>query len=162
MICSILGFFLLCQRFINIVSLMAISLERTYSIYFPLHSLKTNSLNKMTKVSIFVIIFTLLKSASEVWLGFELGNNFGQRHLCLIRTLVGSGYSYYTVIGVFVICSTNSLIMTLAIISKVIHVHRRRSTITTTKKDNMEYKVTKMSIMGRFLGSFFFSVTWEK
>ena len=161
-ICSMLGFFLLWQQFINIFSLMSISLERAYSVYFPLHSLKTNSFNKMTKVSTFIIIFTLLKSASEVWLGFEFGNNFRRRHLCLIRTLVGSGYSYYTVIGVFVICSTISLTMTLAIICKVIHVHRRRSTITTTRSTNMEYKVIKMSIMGRFLSCFFYSASVEK
>ena len=61
LICSILGFFLLWQQFINIFSLMAISLERAYSVYFPLHSLKTNSFNKMIKVSIFIIVFTLLK-----------------------------------------------------------------------------------------------------
>ena len=84
LICSILGFFLLWQQFINIFSLMAISLERAYSVYFPLHSLKTNSFNKMIKVSIFIIVFTLLKSATEAWLGFEFGNNFRRRNLCLL------------------------------------------------------------------------------
>ena len=157
LICSILGFFLLWQQFINIFSLMAISLERAYSVYFPLHSLKTNSFNKMIKVSIFIIVFTLLKSATEVWLGFKFGNNFRRRNLCLIRAVTGSGYNYYTVIGGFVICSTVTLVMTLAIIGKVLYVHRGGSTLTRTRRTNVEYKVTKMLIMGRFLGCFSFA-----
>ena len=155
LICSILGF--LWQQFINIFSLMAISLERAYSVYFPLHSLKTNTFNKMIKVSIFSIVFTLLKSATEVWLGFKFGNNFRKRSLCLIRTVTGLGYNYYTVIGGFVICSTVTLVMTLAIIGKVIYVHRGGSTLTRTRRTNVEYKVTKMLIVGRFLGCFYFA-----
>ena len=155
LICSILGF--LWQQFINIFSLMAISLERAYSVYFPLHSLKTNTFNKMIKVSIFTIVFTLLKSATEVWLGFKFGNNFRKRSLCLIRTVTGSGYNYYTVIGGFVICSIVTLVMTLAIIGKVIYVHRGGSTLTRTRRNNVEYKVTKMLIIGRFLGCFYFA-----
>ena len=49
-VCTALNFFLLLQQFINVLTIMAISFERVYSIYFPIDSYRCNTFKKMTKV----------------------------------------------------------------------------------------------------------------
>ena len=144
-VCSTLGFLLMWQQFINIFSLMAISIERVYSIYFPLHAYKSNTFNKMKRISTFIIILSLLEAITSVKLGFLFGN-FQNRFLCLIRTVTGT---LYIIIGTYAAVSFVSLVMTFAIIAKLMYLQRTQAAVTRTVRDNTEYKITKMLILGK-------------
>ena len=69
-----LGFFLLLPHCINIIPIMAISIERVYCIYFAHHAYANNSFNKMTKIKMFIIIISIVKTALVIGLGFVVGN----------------------------------------------------------------------------------------
>ena len=142
-VCVILGFFLMWQQFINIFSLMAISIERVYSIYFPLHAYKSNTFNKMKKISVFIITFCLLEAIVLVRLGFLFGN-FQSRLLCSIRTVTGK---LHIVIGTYAVVSFVSLVMTLGIIIKLFWIRRIQAAVTA--RYHAEYKITKMLILGK-------------
>ena len=142
-VCVALGFFLMWQQFINIFSLMAISIERVYSIYFPLHAYRSNTFNKMKKISVFIITFCLLEAITLVRLGFLFGN-FQSRLLCLIRTVTGK---LHIVIGTYAVVSFVSLVMTLGIITKLFCIRRTQASVTARYLS--EYKITKMLILGK-------------
>ena len=57
--CVLLTFFSVYQLVINFFTITAISIERVYSIYYPLHSYKFNSFGRMTKVTVSMGVFLL-------------------------------------------------------------------------------------------------------
>ena len=57
---TLFGFFQLLQQTVNVISIMAIGIERMYSIYFPLHAYKTNSFKIMAKISLLIIVWSFL------------------------------------------------------------------------------------------------------
>ena len=163
-VCTGLNFFLLLQQYVNIISITAISIERVYCIFFPLHSFQHNNFTKMTKVSIFILIFAFLIVSTEITLGFFLGNFIHVEKIlhCGYGTVVGTTVLLYIVIPIVLIFSKISLFFTGLVAGKLIYLKRRRPESCAPKNMRSEYKVTQMLLTGMFttnlesqLGGFF-------
>ena len=150
-ICSIQTFFSLWQQFINIISLTAISIERVYTLYFPLRAYKNNSFERMTKVCVCLLIISFLKTSAEITLGFHYGN-FLNRSICLIRTVTGPVVTYYSLVWSFVVFSVVTVFNTGLVVGKAIHLKRKRSDTGAAQTNNMQcmqYKITKLLGTGK-------------
>ena len=73
-VCTALGFFQILQQYINILSIMAISIERVYCVYLPLHYYQHNSFKRMSKVSICVTFLSIMLTITGITLGYIIGN----------------------------------------------------------------------------------------
>ena len=151
-VCTGLNFFLLLQQYVNVISITAISIERVYCIFFPLHSFQHNNFTKMTKVSIFILVFAILIVSTEVTLGFFLGNfvNIEKILHCGYGTVVGTTVLLYIVIPIVLIFSMINLFFTGLVAGKLIHLKRRRTESCAPKNMSSEYKVTQMLLTGMF------------
>ena len=148
MLCLIQIFFGLIRHKINIFCIMAISIERTYTIYFPLHTHRTNSFRKMMKVSTLLIIFVLLLVTAEVALGFVFGNS-QHRALCRPTTITGMFVVKYIVLTSIITSSIVGLFMTVLIVLKLIWLQRRQNSNHRFKNNKSEYRIPKMLLTGK-------------
>ena len=131
----------------NVLSIAAISIERVYSIYFPLHAYKFNSFGKMKKLTIVVLSIAFAGSIIEILLGFFDGN-LNDTFMCSVFLVVGrQGWLYGLVITC--ISSVICISMSLLIVGKLIYRNRDRNFDTTGGPTNTEYKITKMLITGK-------------
>ena len=146
--CSFQAFFSLWQQFINIMSLTAISIERVFTLYFPLLAYKNNSFKRMSNVSLCLLVISFLKTSAEITLGFHYGN-FKNRSICLIRTVTGPVITYYSLIWSFVVCAVVTIFNTGLIIGKAIHLKRKRFDAGRVHANNMQYKITKLLVTGK-------------
>ena len=151
-VCMGLNFFLLLQQYVNIISITAISIERVYCIFFPLHSFQHNNFTKMTKVAIFILLFAFLIVSSEITLGFFLGNFIHVEKIlhCGYGTAVGTTVLLYMVIPIVLIFSMISLFFTGLVAGKLIHLKRKRPESCAPKNISSEYKITQMLLTGMF------------
>ncbi len=151
--CIAFAFFLLTQQFNNVFCIMGISIERAYSVYFPLHALKCNSFRRMAWVGFSIILFCVGKTVLEICLGFALGN-FENRSLCLARTVTGSLLMKYWISVVFYTASAVGLVMTLLTIGKALGMRRalHTSAVVPALNARRQYKVTKMLSTGTSAG----------
>ena len=156
-VCTVLGFFLLFQQFNNVISITALSFERMYSIFFPLHSYKHNTFEKMTKVSIFVLVLSFIIVSISISVGFVIGNFNGLQTHCGYTPVVGSSMMRNVVTMLFFIFSGLSLLATGFISVKLILIKRKRSTRNASVTNISEYKLTKMLVTGGCL--LFFSIS---
>ena len=150
-VCTVLGFFLLFQQFNNVLSITAISFKRMYSIFFPLHSYKHNTFEKMTKVSIFVLVLTFLIVSISISLGFVIGNFNDLPMHCGYTAAVGRTMMRQVVTMLFFIFSSLSLLATAFISVKLILIKRKRSTTNVSATNVSEYKITKMLVTGEYI-----------
>ena len=67
---------------------MAISIERVYSIYFPLQSYKTNSFQRMMKVALIILCSALTITLVGLTMGFYT-ENFTDTLVCIGPTVAG-------------------------------------------------------------------------
>ena len=153
-LCLIQILFGLIRQNINIFCIMAISIERAYSIYFPLHAHSTNTFWKMMKISTLLIIFVFLLATVEVALGYVFGN-FHYRALCRTVTITGLFVVKYIVLISILISSVIGLFMTVLIVLKLIWLQRRQTSDLRFKNSNSEYRITKMLLTGKNLFSIF-------
>ena len=153
-VCLIQIFFGLIRQKINIFCIMAISIERAYSIYFPLHAHSTNTFRKMMKISTLLIIFVLLLVTAEVALGFVFGN-FQHRALCTPTTITGMFVVKYIVLTTIITSSVIGLFMTVLIVLKLIWLQRRQNADHSFKNNNSEYRITKMLLTGKTMFNHF-------
>ena len=152
-VCTVLGFFLLFQQFNNILSITAISFERMYTIFFPFHSYKHNSFEKMAKVSIFILVISFVVVSTSISVGFIIGNFNSPQRYCGYTAAVGATMMRYVVPMLFFIFSTLSFLATGLITAKLILLERKRSTANASTTNVSEYKITKMLVTG---GVYFF------
>ena len=146
--CSFQAFFSLWQQFINIMSLTAISIERFFTLYFPLFAFKNNSFERMSKVSVCLLVISFLKTSAEKTLGFHY-RNFKSQSICLIRTVTGPVITYYSLVWSFVVCAVVTILNTGLIIGKAIHLKRKRFDTGRSQTNNMQYKITKLLVTGK-------------
>ena len=147
--CVLFASLTLYQHVNNLLCITAISVERVYSIYFPLHSYKFNTFGKMTKVAVAVSSISLTTTVSGIVIGFLTGN-LKDTSNCTVYLVTGrigwlSGFILYSIGSV--ICIT----MSLLIVAKLIHRKRNRNFSATNGPTNTEYKITKMLITDKVL-----------
>ena len=147
-LCLIQILFGLIRQNINIFCIMAISIERAYSIYFPLHAHSTNTFWKMMKISTLLIIFVFLLATAEVALGYVFGN-FHYSALCRTVTITGLFVVKYIVLTSILISSVIGLFMTVLVVLKLIWLQRRQTSDHRFKNSNSEYRITKMLLTGK-------------
>ena len=135
--CFLFASMALYQHGNNLFCIAAISVERVYSIYFPLHSYKFNSFDKMTKVAVTVSIISLTSTITGIVVGFLIGN--------LKDTSNCTGYSVTERLGWllsfiwYAIFSVIGISMSLLIVAKLIHLKRDRNFSATNGATNIEY-----------------------
>ena len=150
-VCTVLGSFLLFQQFNNVLSITAISFERMYSIFFPFHSYKHNTFEKMAKVSIFILVLSFVAVSTSISVGFIIGNFNSPQRYCGYTAAVGATMMRYVVPMLFFIFSTLSLLATGSITVKLILLKRNRSIANASATNVSEYKITKMLVTGRYI-----------
>ena len=136
----------------NVFCVMAIGIERVYSVYFPLHSYQANSFSRMMKVSALIMIISALLVACVVLLGFYTGN-FRDTSLCIVVNAFGTTAKDILVTA-FGISSVIGLLMTLLVAGKIIQRMRRTTELSrhVRQRTNGELKITKMLLTGKFRG----------
>ena len=145
--CVLLALFSLYQHANNVSTITAISIERVYSIYYPLHSYKFNSFSRMSKVTVSILIISFIETIIQISIGF-LTNDQRDASMCTGYLIIGR----YGVIFGMVIISISSIVclsMSLLIVVKLIQRKRNRNLRSNTDPSNAEYKVTKMFITGK-------------
>ena len=160
-ICTALGSFLLFQQFNNVLSITAISFERMYSIFFPFHSYKHNTFDKMTKVSIFILVLSFVAVSSLISIGYIIGNFDVPQKYCGYTAAVGATIIRHVVPMLFFIFSTLSLLATGSITAKLILLKRNRSIANASVTNVSEYKITKMLVTGRYILFFNSVLTYQ-
>ena len=145
--CTLFSFLALYQHANNLLCITAISIERVYSIYCPLHSYKFNSFGKMTKVAVAVSSISFTTTITAIVIGFVTGN-LNDTSMCTVNIVVGRkgwlfGFTVYSITSV--VCMS----MSLLIVGKLIHRKRDRNFSATNGTTNTEYKITKMLITGK-------------
>ena len=146
--CTIFIFFVVSQQTINYISIMAISIERVYSIYYPLEAYKHNNFKKMMAFTRLVLFVSILHVVIEFLLGFYT-ENFTSTSCIGIVVMGQAGRMVLTIS--FVICSAISLLMSALVIIKLF---KRRILATSSRPVNLghtEYRISKMLVTGRFL-----------
>ena len=147
-VCSVLIFFLTFQQTVNYVSVMAISIERTYTIFFPMHAYRNNSFGRMQKLAFWLLGYALVHTSVEIGLGFNFGN-FQYTTWCIFRTVAGPLVTVYGILMTLLLSSITSFFMTSIILLKLVCLRRQRRTEDSTKLSNSQYKITKMLATGR-------------
>ena len=147
--CALFASLAIYQHVNNIFCIAAMSVERVYNIYFPLHSYKFNSFGKMTKIAVAVSSISLTSTIIGIAIGFLTGN-LKDTSNCTVYLVSGRiGWLYG-----FILYSISSVIcisMSLLIVAKLIHRKRDRNFSATNGLTNTEYKITKMLITGKLL-----------
>ena len=141
-----LPFLALFQHVNNLISITAISIERVYSIYFPLHSYRNNSFGRMLKVSVTVLTISCAMIITVITIGFFTGN-FQDTSKCTAYLVTGR-YGFLLGIVTFSIGSVVCISSSLLIVGKLMHRKQNRNLRTSTGPTNTEYKITKMLITG--------------
>ena len=145
--CVLLTSFTLYQQANNVFTITAISIERVYSIYYPLHSYKFNSFSRMSKVAVSILSISLIETITQITIGFTTGN-FTDTSICTPYTIVGR-YGFLFGIIIFSISSFACHSMSLLIVGKLIHQKHNGNLRTNAGPTNTEYKITKMLITGK-------------
>ena len=144
-------YYLLFSHFTNksiiFFTITAISIERVYSIYYPLHSYKFNNFGRMTKVAVSILSISLIQPITEIIIGFST-DNLTNTSMCTPYIVVGR-YGWFFGIIIFSISSIVCLSMSLLIVGKLIQRNRNENLRTNTVPTNTEYKITKMLITGK-------------
>ena len=141
--CTSYAFLALYQHGNNVLSIALISIERAYTIYFPLHAYRNNSFGCMMKVTAGALSISFTGITTELIIGFITGN-FTEVSRCTAYLVAGRYGWYYG----FTMTSFGSVLcvsVSLLIVGKLIHRKRNQNLNTRT---NTEYKITKMFITG--------------
>ena len=146
-ICASYAFIGLYQHGNNVVSIAAISIERVYTIYFPLHSYRNNSFGRMMKVTIGVLSLSFTGTITGLILGFFTGN-FKEKSMCSAYLVVGR-YGWFWGLIVASVSSVLCVSASLLIVGKLIHRKRNQKLSTSIRRTNTEYKIAKMFITGK-------------
>ena len=144
--CASYAFLALYQHGNNVLSIAAISIERSYTIYFPLHAYRNNSFGRMMKVTVGALSISFIGITTELILGFFTGN-FTEGSRCTAY-LVAGRYGWYYGFTMTSIGSVVCVSVSLLIVGKLIHRKRNQNLSTHTGSTNTEYKITKMFITG--------------
>ena len=144
--CILLGFLTVYQQTNNYFSVTAISIERVYSIYFPLHSYKSNSFGRMTKVALSILSISLIQTIIQNSIGFFTDDKRDTSR-CTGFSIMGK-YGVIFGMTIFSISSIVCFSMSLLIIVKLINRKRGQDLRSNTELNNAEYKATKMFITG--------------
>ena len=145
--CVLFVFLTLFQHVNNLISITAISTERVYSIYFPLHSYRNNSFGRMLKVSVAVLTISCAMIITVITIGFFTGN-FKDTSKCTAYLVTGR-YGFLLGIVTFSIGSVICISLSLLIVGKLMHRKQNLNLRTNTGPTNTEYKITKMLITGK-------------
>ena len=135
------------QHVINYTSTMTISIERFYSIKFPLHAFQYNSFGRMFKVSIVILVISFLIILTMTLIGTFTGDVIYSPTACTTHYVFGQEGTFVYV-AIFIVSSLIGLAMTGLIISLLIH-RQWRQKINETIHHNTEYKITKMLCTGK-------------
>ena len=145
--CIFLALFSVYQHANNVSTITAISIERFYSIYYPLHSYKFNSFGRMRKVAVSILIISFIETIIQIITGFFTDDQ-RDASMCTGYLIIGR----YGVIFDMVIISISSIVclsMSLLIVVKLIQRKRNQDLRSNTEPNNAKYKVTKMFITGK-------------
>ena len=135
------------QHSVNYISIMAISIERFYSIKFPMHAFKSNSFGRMIKVAAVILLFSFLQILTVILIGtFTPAVVIDSSIACTNHYAFGEIGTY---IGpaMFAISSLIGLTITGLIISLLIH-RQWTQKLNQTIHHNTEYRITKMLCTG--------------
>ena len=146
--CAIFIFFVISQQTINYITIMAISIERVCSIYYPLKAYKHNNFHRMMKITQLVLIISIIHVVIEFLLGFYT-KNFTKTQTCIGIVVIGQAGRMVVNIS-FIICSAISLLMSALIIIKLFK-RSLSAASSPISRGHREYKITKMLVRGRFL-----------
>ena len=145
--CVLFAFLTLYQHVNNFISITTISIERVYSIYYPLHSYKFNSFGRMMKVAVAVLSISCATIITEITIGFFTGN-LKDTSKCTVYVVIGR-YGWLVGFVTFSIGSVVCISMSLLIVGKLMHRKQNRNLWTNTGPTNTEYKITKMLMTGK-------------
>ena len=145
--CVLFVFLTVFQHGNNLLCIMAISIERACSIYFPFHSYKFNSFGRMMKVALAVSSISSTTMIIEITIGFITGN-FKNTSMCTVYTVAGRhGFLFGFIL--YSIASVVCMLMSLLIVGRLIYRKRKWHFGDSTGPSNSEYKITKMLITGK-------------
>ena len=137
------------QHGVNCITIMAISIERFYSIKFPMHAFKSNSFNRMIKFSILILLIAFLQVLTMTSIGFSTGYIADFPSPCTGHFVFGDeGMNLFMV--TFFISSLIGITMTGMIIFLLVHRQWTRK-MSQTIHHNIEFKITKMLCTGKLL-----------
>ena len=145
--CVLFAFLTLYQHVNNLISITAISIERVYSIYFPLDSYRNNSFGRMLKIAVAVLTISCATIITEITIGFFTGN-LKDTSKCTVYVVIGR-YGWLVGFVTFSIGSVVCISSSLLIVGKLMHRKQNRNLWTSNRPTNTEYKITKMLIMGK-------------
>ena len=145
--CVLLALFSVYQHANNVSTITAISIERVYSIYYPLHSYKFNSFNRMSKVAVSILIISFIETTIQITIGFFTDDQ-RDASMCTGYLIIGRYGIIFGMVIIF-ISSVVCLCMSLLIVAKLIQRKRNQNLRSNTEPSNAEYKVTKMFITGK-------------
>ena len=144
--CVLLTFFSVYQIVNNFFTITAISIERVYSIYYPLHSYKFSSFGRMTKVTVSILGVSFVETIIQITIGF-LADDKRDSSMCTGYLIMGT-YGIIFGMVIYSICSIVCLSMSLLIVVKLIQRKRGQDLRSNNQPNNAEYKSTKMFITG--------------
>ena len=134
------------QHSVNCISIMAISIERFYSIKFPMHAFKSNSFCRMMKFSTLILLISFLQVVIMTSIGFFTGYIADCPSPCTGEFVFGDeGITIFMI--TFLVSSLISLVMTGMIVSLLIHRQRTRK-MSHTIHHSIEHRITKMLCTG--------------
>ena len=137
------------QHGVNYISIMAISIERFYSIKFPMHAFKSNSFGRMFKVTAVILLFSFLQILTMILIGtFTAEVAMDSSTACTTHYAFGE-IGMFIYLAMFVISSLIGLTMTGLIISLLIH-RQWTQKLNQTVHHNTEYRITKMLCTGKW------------
>ena len=140
---SLVGF----QHCVNRMTIMAISIERFYSIKFPLHAFKSNTFFKMMKFSMAILLISFLQVVTMISIGFSTGYIVDYPSACTGHYVFGDeGTNLFMI--TFVISSLIGFTMTGMIIFLLVHKQWTQN-MNQTIHHNTEYRITKMLCTGK-------------
>ena len=139
-------FFSVYQIVNNFFTITAISIERVYSIYYPLHSYKFSSFGRMTKVTVSILGVSFVETIIQITIGF-LADDKRDSSMCTGYLIMGT-YGIIFGMVIYSICSIVCLSMSLLIVVKLIQRKRGQDLRSNNQPNNAEYKSTKMFITG--------------
>ena len=108
------------QHSVNCITIMAISIERFYSVKFPLHALKSNTFFRMLKVSVVILLVSFVQVVTIISIGFTTGYIADYPSACTGHYAFGDKGANAFIITFF-ISSLVGLTMTGMIIFLLIH-----------------------------------------
>lgn len=145
-LCSILIYFLDLQQSINLMAVMAISIERAFTIFMPLTAYSRNSFGKMMRVTFCILALCLVHASLEIGMGFFTGN-FHYTISCIYRTVAGHKITAYSLIPKLVGASAVTFAVTMLILVKLIWL--KWENIRQNSSSNSQHKITKMLVTGK-------------